>query len=47
VGQQERGKAMSHDEIRAYYDAHPNMTLAQLSRITGLRIDQLKKILMS
>ena len=35
------------DRIRHYYDTHLNLTLAELSRITGLSIPQLKKILMS
>lgn len=36
---------MSHDQIREMYDSNPNMTLGQLSRITGLSIEQLKFIL--
>ena len=38
---------MTPEQIRHYYDTHPDMTLAELSRITGLSIPQLKKILMS
>lgn len=37
---------MTHDEIRHYYDTHLNMTLAELSRMTGLSIPELKKIIM-
>lgn len=37
---------MNPEQIREYYDRHPNLTLAELSRITGLSIPQLKKILM-
>lgn len=38
---------MTHDQIRDYFDTHPNITLAQLSRITGLTVAKLKQILMS
>lgn len=38
---------MTHEEIRHYYDMHPDITLGQLSRITGLSVGDLKKILMS
>ena len=38
---------MTHQEIRDYYDSHLNLTLAELSRMTGYTIPQLKKILMS
>lgn len=37
---------MTHDQIRHYYDTHLNMTLDELSRMTGLNIPTLKKILM-
>ena len=37
---------MTNQEIRDYYDRHPDMTLAELSRVTGLSIPQLKRILM-
>lgn len=37
---------MNPEQIREYYDRRPNLTLAELSRITGLSIPQLKKILM-
>ena len=38
---------MTPEQIRDYYDRHPNMTLAELSRMTGRTIPELKKILMS
>ena len=37
---------MTDDEINEYYDSHPDLTLAQLSRMTGKSIEQLKRILM-
>lgn len=37
---------MTPEQIRDYYDRHPNLTLAELSRATGLTISQLKRILM-
>ena len=37
---------MTHTEIREVFDLNPNLTLAQLSRMTGLTVSQLKKILM-
>jgi len=37
---------MTPEQIRDYYDRHPNITLADLSRVTGLTIPQLKRILM-
>jgi hypothetical protein len=37
---------MTNDQIAELYDSNPNMTLAQLSRITGKSVEQLKKILM-
>ena len=37
---------MTNDEIRDLYDTNPNMTLAQLARITGKTVQQLKQILM-
>ena len=33
-------------EIQDLYDSRPNMTLSELSQITGLSIDKLKAILM-
>lgn len=38
---------MTHEQIREFYDSHPNLTLAELSRITGLSVPILKQILMS
>jgi hypothetical protein len=38
---------MTRAEIIEYYDSNPNLTLKQLSAITGKSIDQLKLILMS
>ncbi len=38
--------AMSDQQIRDLYDSNPNMTLRELSRITGLDIYLLKLILM-
>lgn len=37
---------MTHQEIRDIYDTHPNMTLRQLSGITGYEVWELKRILM-
>jgi len=37
---------MTPEQIRDYYDRHPNLTLAELSRVTGLTVPQLKRILM-
>ena len=37
---------MTHTEIIDYYDTHPDLTLAEFSRMTGLSIQQLKNILM-
>jgi hypothetical protein len=36
---------MTTAEIKSMYDSNPDMTLAQLSRITGLSIKELKFIL--
>lgn len=36
---------MTNDQICRFYDANPNLTLAQLSQMTRLSVDQLKKIL--
>ena len=38
---------MTKQEIIEYYDSNPNLTLKQLSAITGKSVDQLKLILMS
>jgi hypothetical protein len=37
---------MTHAEIREVFDQNLNLTLAELSRMTGISIPQLKKILM-
>jgi len=37
---------MSYKEICDIYDNNPNMTLAELSRITGLPVAYLKSLLM-
>ena len=37
---------MTKQEIIEYYDSHLNLTLKQLSVITGKSVDQLKLILM-
>lgn len=36
---------MSNQEIRDLYDSRPNMTLGQLSALSGLPVAKLKKIL--
>lgn len=36
---------MTNAEIKELYDNNPNMTLGELSRITGLSIKELKFIL--
>lgn len=38
---------MSIEEIKDMYDCNPNMTLSELSRITGEPVSNLKRILMS
>lgn len=37
---------MNAQQIRDYYDSHPNMTLRQLSDMTGRSVSELKAILM-
>lgn len=37
---------MSNSEIRDMFDSNPNMTVAQLARIAGKTVDQVKRILM-
>jgi hypothetical protein len=37
---------MTDDEINEYYDSHPDLMLADLSRMTGKSVEQLKRILM-
>lgn len=37
---------LSFDDIKRIYDQNPNMTLRELSNLTGLAIPFLKKLLM-
>ena len=37
---------MTNEDICYLYDTHPDMTLSELSSITGRTIEELKKILM-
>jgi len=37
---------MTNDEIISLYDSSPDLTLQQLSQITGLSVAKLKKLLM-
>ena len=37
---------MTDDEIRHYYDTHLNMTLKELSQMTGKTIAELKRIIL-
>jgi hypothetical protein len=37
---------MTNAQICEYYDSHPDLTLSQLSQLTGKTIAQLKTILM-
>lgn len=37
---------MTREQIIDLYDSNPDMTLAQLSKITGLSVPALKRILM-
>lgn len=37
---------MTPNEICEYYDSHPNLTLLELSDITGLSVPALKALLM-
>jgi hypothetical protein len=41
------GLDMTDEEIRHYYDTHLNMTLKELSQMTGKTIKELKKIILS
>lgn len=34
------------DDIREYFDNHPDLTLAKLANMTGYTVAELKKILM-
>jgi len=38
---------VTNEQIREFYDTHLNMTLQELSNLTGLTITHLKLILMS
>jgi len=38
---------MTNEEIIEFYDMHPNLTLSQLSKITGKTVAVLKQILMA
>ena len=38
---------MTNQQIREFYDSNVNLTLRELSRMTGKTIDQLKRILQS
>lgn len=37
---------MTNQEICEYYDQNPNLTLSELSAITGKSVKELKRILM-
>ena len=37
---------LTHDDIKRIYDQNPNMTLRELSNLTGLAVPFLKKILL-
>ena len=39
-------KNLTNDQIRELYDSHLNMTLQELSNLTGLSINALKKIIL-
>ena len=39
-------KKLTNDQIRDLYDSHLNMTLQELSNLTGLSINALKKIIL-
>jgi len=40
------GVDMTDEQIRHYYDTHLNMTLKELSQMTGKTIAELKKIIL-
>jgi hypothetical protein len=40
-------KSLTDDQIRELYDSHLNMTFQELSNLTGLSIQALKKIILS
>jgi hypothetical protein len=37
---------LTHDDIKRIYDQNPNMTLKELSNLTGFAVPYLKKLLM-
>jgi plasmid maintenance system antidote protein VapI len=39
-------RQMCPSEIREMYDMNPNMTVAQLARMAGITVNQVKSILM-
>jgi len=39
-------KGLTHDDIKRIYDNNPNMTLRELSNLTGYAVPFLKKILL-
>jgi hypothetical protein len=41
------GLNMTNEQIRHYYDTHLNMTLKELSQMTGKTIPELKRIILS
>ena len=41
------GLDMTNEQIRHYYDTHLNMTLKELSQMTGKTIAELKRIILS
>jgi hypothetical protein len=41
------GLDMTNEQIRHYYDTHLNMTLKELSQMTGKTISELKRIILS
>lgn len=45
ITQNLNGIKMTNQQICDFYDANPDLTLAELSRLTGLTVDQLKTIL--
>lgn len=45
MSKESREEAMTNQQIKELYDTHPNMTLQELSHITGLSISELKFIL--
>lgn len=37
---------MTDEEIRAYYDQHPNLLLSEMAARLGISVKDLKKVLM-